>query len=327
MKKTIDTLAQIWSKQQTASVCDDLQKMTIDVLAACVFGQEFDTLNGKQAKPLSAYNFLVENAFTPLRFVIPYFDYFPLPVNYYLKENAKIFDEYCWSIIESARKNPKDQNSLISLMINNNLSPDEIRDNIGVFFIAGHETTSASLSWIIGLLATHPEIQNKARQEVLSKVLDELTYESLKDLEYIEYIIKETMRLHPPVPAIGQRLIPKDTLIGDWFIPADTMINIDFTTALHDKKLWGDPENFRPERWLPENLTPEQRKSWMPFSYGPRICIGMNFSLTEQRIFLVTMLKEFSQIKMAPNAVLQPSVKEGIFSSPDKELCKVQFIK
>jgi len=209
-------------------------------------------------------------------------------------------------------------------MVENGISDSDIRDNVGVFFIAGHETTASSLTWLLSLIAKYPEVQDKARKEVLEHTKDGFTYETLKDLQYLEWIIHETMRLYPTVPEIF-RLVKTDTIIGNWKIPANTIIQLDFITMLHNAEIWGDPENFRPERWSPENLTKEQRTCWMPFSYGPRICIGMNFSLLEQKIFLVTILRQFSSIKLPTNSVLEPSTKRGILNAPNFDKFLVQF--
>jgi len=192
------------------------------------------------------------------------------------------------------------------------------------FFLAGHETTSSTLTWLLSLIAKHPEVQDKARKEVLEHTKDGFTYETLKDLRYLEWIIQETMRLYPAIPVVGQRLVKTDTILGDWKIPEGAVIQLDFITMLNSEEIWGDPQNFRPERWDPENLTKEQRTSWMPFSYGPRICIGMNFSLVEQKIFLVTILGQFSSIKMPANSVLEPQAK-GLLNAPNFDKFLVQF--
>jgi len=95
---------------------------------------------------------------------------------------------------------------------------------------------------------------------------------------------------------------------------------------LQSTEIWGDkPEIFRPERWSPEVLTKEQRSAWLPFSYGPRICIGMNFSLIEQKIFLSTLLREYSWIELAKDAVL--TTKKGFLNTPETKKMKIKFVK
>jgi len=194
------------------------------------------------------------------------------------------------------------------------------------FFVAGHETTASTLTWALSLLATYPEIQEKAREEVLEKAPNGLTYESLKDLDYLDWIIHETMRVYPSVPITSTREILQDMTIGDWHFPAKTVIQIDFYNMLHDPKIWESPEEFKPERWSPQNLTKEQRTSWMPFSYGPRVCIGMNFSLIEQKIFLATILREFSHFKCSDGCVIEQDLKGlALITSPNSDKLTLQF--
>jgi len=219
--------------------------------------------------------------------------------------------------MKDAEKNTTEENtkapkSLINLMIEGGMTERDIRSNVATFFLAGHETTSSTLMWIIGLIAKHQDVQAKARKEVLEKIKNGFTYETLKELNYLDWIIHETMRLYPAAPVISQRRTETATIIGPYHIPEKTFIQIDFISILHSKEIWGDPLNFRPERFDPEILTKEQRSAWMPFSYGPRICIGMNFSLVEQKIFLATILREFSSIKLAENSFIERDVKSII---------------
>jgi len=212
--------------------------------------------------------------------------------------------------VEEYSKTPK---SLIALMIEGGMMEKDIRSNVSTFFLAGHETTASTLMWIIALIAKHQDVQAKARKAVLENIKNGFTYETLKELHYIDWIIHETMRLYPAVPAVYQRSNETATIIGGYNIPEKTTFQLDFISMLHSKEIWGDPENFRPERFDPEILTKEQRSSWMPFSYGPRICIGMNFSLVEQKIFLATILREFSSIKLSENSNIEPDVKRLIY--------------
>jgi len=212
-------------------------------------------------------------------------------------------------------------------MIENGLADNVIRDNTSLFFVAGHETTSSNLSWIGAILATNPEVQEKARNEVLSKIPDKLTYGALRELTYLEGLIKETLRVYPSAPTIGNRFVPKDTTIGDIFVPAGTSVQIDLLSMGHDPNIWKDPDVIRPERWSPENLTKEQRNSWMPFSVGPRVCIGMNFTILEQKIFLVYLLKRFKDIKLAPGGSVQSiPVGKSVTYRPEPDKLKIQFV-
>jgi cytochrome P450 len=317
MCKKINTCLTKWENQQhQVCVGKDLQKMALDVLACCILGCEFDTLNGKFSEPLDAYNHSLEFVFNPARFIFTFINKLPLKSNESMHKYLNTWAKYCNQIMEDTKKKMEDKKnqvdveetsnerkavSLIELMYENNLSDETIRDNISAFFLAGHDTTTSSLGWLVSILASHPDVQQKARQEILEKFPGEVTFDSLKELKYIDGLIKEGLRFYPPAPNISVRKSAVDTVVGNVRIPAGTSIEMNVISIAHNPKIWGDPENIRPERWYSENITKEQRNAWMPFSVGPRICIGMNMSLLEQKIFLVYFLKRFQQVKLAPS--------------------------
>jgi len=322
IEKKVLQCVERWKKSEPVSVSQDLQKMTLDVLATCIFGNDFDTLNGNNSGPLASYNYCLGQLNNPLNFLIPFYGKLPLPANIRWRKEMEIFDAYCWSIIAQAKKSMEDNDStkenniksLIALMIEGGMTEKDIRNNVATFFIAGNDTTAKTLMWTVGLIAKYPEVQEKARKEVLENTKNGLTYETLKDLNYIDWIIHETLRIYPSLSAtdITNRVTKTEMIIGNYYIPAKTIIQADFISMLQSKEIWGDPENFRPERFDPDILTKEQRSSWMPFSYGPRICIGINFTLTEQKIFLATLLREFSFIKLSENSVLEIDEREVV---------------
>jgi len=333
ISKKVESLISKWEKEPEAYVGHDLQKLTLDVLATSIFGLDFDTLNGQLAEPLNAYNYSIQRVANPIRFIFPWFNRLPLAGNIKLEKELVKFDKYCWEVMDQTKKKMEedkkdgiinDKLSLIQLMYENGLSEQVIRDNVSLFFLAGHETTSATLTWIMAYLVSNPQVQEKARKEVFEIVLDELTFEHVKELPYLEGIIRETLRMRPAGPVISGRYSPKDSVLGPIKIPAGTGIQCDIISMCFDPAIWGDPEVFRPERWFAENVTKEQRGAWIPFSYGPRICIGMNFSLVEQKIFLVKLLKQFKEIKLAPGAEIKHKIGTFI-SAPDFDKLKIQF--
>jgi len=339
MCRKVDLLMRRWEKEpDNVIIGHDLQKLTLDVLATTTFGLEFDTLNGKTSEPLAAYNFCIDGLFNPIFILFPWFAKIPLPYNRKLNDSLNRFDSYCWEVMGQTKKNleekkkraeqgevvERETSSIIELMYESNVPEKVIRDNVSLFFFAGHETTSSSLSWIVATIATNQEVQDKARKEVNEKI-PELTYENLKDLPYIEGLIKETLRIYPGVRSISGRTVTKDTVLGHVRIPVGTLVIADVVTMAYSKKIWGDPLVMRPERWYAENLTKDQRNAWIPFSIGPRVCIGMNFSLLEQKIFLVNLLKRFKEIKLAPGGEIKDKVT-AVINCPDNEKLIVRFV-
>jgi len=175
MCNKVNTCLTKWENKKEVCVGDDIQKLTLDVLASCIFGLDFDTLNGKFSEPLYAYNYSFQTAFNPIRTIFPFLNKLPLKSNEEMYKNLKTFDKYCWQIMDETKKKMEEKKnqvdiidnnerkavSLIELMYENNLTEEIIRDNTVSFFLAGHETTAVSLSWLLTILVSHPEVQKK----------------------------------------------------------------------------------------------------------------------------------------------------------------------
>ncbi|GAA2622126.1 cytochrome P450 [Streptomyces spororaveus] len=169
----------------------------------------------------------------------------------------------------------------------------ELRDQVLIFLLAGHETTATSLCFALHLLALHPEQQDRARAEV-SRVLGDRT-PGAADLErfpYLTQVLKEAMRLYPPAPVIGRKSVAA-TRIGEYTIPAGADVIVAPWVTHRDPAYWPDPDRFDPERFTPEAEAARPRYAWFPFGGGPRACIGQHFSMLESVIALAMMLRAY----------------------------------
>ncbi|XP_072262254.1 cytochrome P450 4V2 [Pyxicephalus adspersus] len=178
----------------------------------------------------------------------------------------------------------------------NSLSHRDIREEVDTFMFEGHDTTAAALNWSLFLLGSHPEIQAKVHKE-----LDETfgqsdrsaTMDDLKKLRYLEAVIKEALRLYPSVPFFA-RTTTEDCYIRGFFIPKDINVVV-VPFALHrDPEYFPEPEEFIPDRFLPENASGRNPYAYIPFSAGLRNCIGQRFALMEEKVVLSSILRNFS---------------------------------
>eukprot|EP01124_Arcella_intermedia_P034320 TRINITY_DN8488_c0_g1_i2.p1 TRINITY_DN8488_c0_g1~~TRINITY_DN8488_c0_g1_i2.p1 ORF type:complete len:421 (+),score=105.90 TRINITY_DN8488_c0_g1_i2:309-1571(+) len=319
----------LWKSQPSVAISPDVQKMALDVLGHCILGKDFNTLGGNTTGPLHAYNTIINTLFTPLVIFFPRVQQLPLPRFKKLLSAISEFDSYCWKIINQSKGQvslSKSDTHLIELMVANGLPEGTVRDNVGTFFFAGHETTASTIIWACGLLATKPLIQQRLRQELADATDNgkrELGYEELLNLHYLDWFLKETMRCHPAVTSITTRSTKNQTVIGDWCLPADLPVKIDFISMLQDADIWGeDSLLFDPERWSPERITKAQLRAYMPFSSGPRVCMGKNFSLLEQKVFFYCLLKECPNIQLAPGGRLEVD-RNTIFNVPSAKLLRL----
>ncbi|MGW4164257.1 cytochrome P450 [Streptomyces sp. NPDC004788] len=169
----------------------------------------------------------------------------------------------------------------------------ELREQVLVFLLAGHETTATSLAFALHLLAKHPEEQKRAHEEV-DRVLAGRTpgAADLDRLPYLTRVLKEAMRLFPAAAAIGRRAV-EATEIGGYTIPAGADVIVAPWVTHRHPRYWDDPERFDPDRFTPEAEAGRPRYAWFPFGGGPRACIGQHFSMLESVIALAMVLQSY----------------------------------
>lgn len=189
-----------------------------------------------------------------------------------------------------------------------NLTNKDIQEEVDTFMFEGHDTTAAAMNWAVHLLGTHPEVQRKAQQE-LFEVFGEserpVNTEDLKKLRYLECVIKEALRLFPSVPFFA-RAICEDTKINGYRVPKGANAII-VTYALHrDPRYFPEPEEFRPERFMPENTIGRHPYAYIPFSAGLRNCIGQRFAIMEEKVILASILRSFNIVACQKREDLRP---------------------
>ncbi|MEV7353535.1 cytochrome P450 [Kitasatospora sp. NPDC091276] len=173
------------------------------------------------------------------------------------------------------------------------LDPAELRDQVLVFLLAGHETTATSLAFALHLLAKHPEQRKLAQQEAQTVLAGrEPTAADLESLPYITRVLKEAMRLYPAAALVGRRAVA-ETVIDGYVIPAGAQVVVSPLVTHRHPGHWPDPERFDPDRFLPEQEKDRHRYAWYPFGGGPRACIGQHFAMLESVLSLGVLLRDF----------------------------------
>ncbi|KAK4326216.1 hypothetical protein Pmani_003250 [Petrolisthes manimaculis] len=197
------------------------------------------------------------------------------------------------------------------------LSEQDIREEVDLFVFAGHDTTAAAINWTLYLLGDNPDIQELVYEE-LEGIFGDSTraanVEDLREMRCLERCIKEAMRLYPSAPYIG-RVPLEDVVIDGYTIPAGTKLML-LSYALHrDPSQFPDPEKFDPDRFLSENISQRHPFSYIPFSAGPRSCLGQKFGMMEMKVMLSHFLRQYriesvvpkEEIKVRSEIVLRPN--------------------
>nr|QLC36648.1 cytochrome P450 4V2 [Kryptolebias hermaphroditus] len=199
-------------------------------------------------------------------------------------------------------RDPKKRQAFLDMLLKttdedgNRLSHQDIQEEVDTFMFEGHDTTAAAMNWTLHLLGSHPEVQWKVHQE-LQEVFGTsgrpITTEDLKQLKYLDCVIKESLRLFPSVPYFARSLCA-DCHINGFKIPKGANAIV-ITYALHrDPRYFPEPEEFRPERFFPQNSVGRPPYAYIPFSAGLRNCIGQRFAQMEEKVVLANILRNFS---------------------------------
>ncbi|GMS95444.1 hypothetical protein PENTCL1PPCAC_17619, partial [Pristionchus entomophagus] len=158
-----------------------------------------------------------------------------------------------------------------------NLSDEDIREEVDTFMFEGHDTTSAGLGWTIWCLATHPEIQERVYGEVIESLGEnrdrDIGREDMGKLVYLDRCIKEAMRIYPPVPFVSRQL-KKDFALGDYLLPVNSQVSISPFVVHRNESIYPNPLEYDPDRFLPDRMATRHAYDYIPFSAGPRNCIG-----------------------------------------------------
>ncbi|KAL7754517.1 hypothetical protein RI367_000502 [Sorochytrium milnesiophthora] len=260
-----------------------MQRLTLDALSTAAFAESFDALRFPDSDLVHTYDAVMESLTDRRQRIIPFFQHLPLPSVRQASARVDKFNKYIMDIIAKrtvevqarrlAGEGHADDEAdgrnrdLLTRMIEANLddptfTKEDLRGNVVIFFIAGHDTTSNALSVALFFMGLHKDIQNKARQEVIDLMGDVdpttpaaefpcPTTDEQAQLTYLTYIIKESLRLYPSVGALGFRRTTRPVELEPGLVlPANTRLHVDIVRLQRDPFVWGDDAlEFKPDRW------------------------------------------------------------------------------
>ncbi|KXN66524.1 cytochrome P450, partial [Conidiobolus coronatus NRRL 28638] len=273
-------LIEEWAKEdgKEVKVRDLIQRMTLDVFGKAIFDINFDVDDLKLFRRTELDNKLNE-----------YLDFVQSIINK-KKEELQIDSEKSGDNLVSAflKSNEKTDDQKLTM--------EEIRDNLLVFIIAGHDTTSNALTSTLYYLARYPEIQDKLRAQVLEALGNPSSVQipnvkQLKNIPLLDMVNKESMRIMTTAAAVTRTAVQDCALINGLTIPKGTKVMVNLWGIHHNDKAFKNPEEFNPYRF--ESLTTEDSRNWQPFITGARTCVGNTFSLVEQRVTIAMLLQKF----------------------------------
>jgi cytochrome P450 len=302
-------LIQRWRGLQGAGrpvdMFDEMMGITAAIILHAIFSTESDeTLHRVRGAVEHNIAFVSERQLG--MFTLPL--WVPTPGHLRYRRTRQSMDDYVRGVIAQRRALPQEQwpDDLLTRLLTTRdeetggtMADQLVLDNGVTMFVAGHETTARTLGFMWYALAQNPEAEARMHAE-LDAVLGEAppTLNELKKLPYTLQVIKEVMRLYPPVPMYPRDAVADDTLAG-MRIPAGTRVML-FPYATHrHPDFWEQPERFDPDRWLPEREAARDSYAYHPFAAGHRICLGNSFSLLETHV-VASMLAWRFKVRLAP---------------------------
>lgn len=180
---------------------------------------------------------------------------------------------------------------------------EELIDQLGVFFLAGHETTASALTWTVFIMSQRPALVARMRDEVAAVVGDApVELEHAKRFTFVRNVLRETMRLYPPITFLPRVAAEACELAGRR-LKRGTMIMIAPWTIHRHERIWANPDRFDPDRWAPEREGAVPAGAYLPFGLGPRVCVGAAFATLEATMILARLVRRYEFEALDPDAV------------------------
>ncbi len=237
----------------------------------------------------------------------------PTSANRRFKQCLGEIHRYVDERIDERRDRPEEED-LLSVLMNardeetgKRMDRRQLRDELVTLFVAGYQTTMHALTWTWYLLDRHRHAEERLWEEqrsILNGRLPDL--ESVHELSYSRMVFQEAMRLYPPIKVIVREAAADDEIDG-YRIPAGSLVLVSPYITQRHPALWKHPETFDPERFTPEQTERRSRYAYLPFSAGPRICLGGNFAMLEA-VLVLAMVTEHFRLQLVPGHPVAPSM-------------------
>lgn len=299
-----------WVPDVERDISEEMRELTMYIVAKTLFDADRDDLSGNAraiGDAIAIFQEATDDDFD-MPFRLP--AWVPTPRQRRLRAAKRLVDDTLLEIIGRRRDSGEDTGDLLSMLLTavdedgSGMDDRQLLDEVITLFVAGHETTSNALTWTWYLLSQHPEVVARLHAE-LDGVLGGRT-PTLTDLEALPYtlmVLKESMRLYPPVYALNGRMANEDVRVGDYLIGKDTYVIVSQWSMQRNPRYFPEPERFDPARFSPENEPSIPRYAYIPFGAGPRVCIGNSFAMMEAHLILATVAQRFD-LALAPGQKL-----------------------
>jgi len=296
-------------QQQSIDIVHEMQRLTLGIVSTALFSIDISGDSDEMGSALNdIFAYFNHRSRTPLSLPAS----IPTRRNRRFKHAVQRLDAITYQVIEEHRQSETKSDDLLSMLLEardeetgEGLSNIQLRDEVGTFLAAGHETTAMTLSWTWYMLSKHPAVEHKLHAELTEVLSGRLpTAADIPQLRYTRMVIQEVMRLYPAAWAMTRGIVEDDEIGGYPIKAGAIMILSPYVTHRHPD-FWDNPEGFDPERFTPERIAERPRYAYFPFGGGPRQCIGNEFALMEAQL-IVAMVAQRYRLDLIPGQKIEP---------------------
>lgn len=305
----LERWADVAAQGKPLHVGPEMMGLTLRIVGDALFGANMAQTTAVVGQAFDVLSVQVVDRFRTFNILPPIL---PTRADRAFRASIKTLRGVVQGLITERRKSGEDRGDLLSMFM---LARDEetgaqmddtqLVDEAVTMLVAGHETTATTLSWVWALLHQHPEVEAKVHAEV-DHVLAGRTpdLEDLPRLPYVRMVVDEALRLYPPIYILSRKVREDDELCG-FRIRRGASVDISPYATHRLPEFWEEPEQFRPERFAPEQAASRPRFAYFPFLGGPRQCIGNAFALMEAQLIIACVSQRF-RLRMVPGYTLAP---------------------
>jgi len=295
MAQAAETITANWRDGRPIDLDAECRRLALRALGRAVLGIDLDERADMIAVPLrTALSYITARSTRPVK--AP--RWLPTPARHRARAATATLRRLAAEILRATRDDPTRDAPLVRAMLaatdpdtGRALTDAEICGELVVFMLAGHDTTATTLTYALWALGRHPDMQDKVYAEVAGIGDRELIPDDVPRLPYTVAVLHEALRLCPPAPSIP-RLITADIEVDGYRVKAGTACAIGVYALHRDPSLWDRPQEFDPDRFSAEHAAGRDRWQYIPFSAGPRTCIGDHFAMLEATLALATIVRD-----------------------------------
>ncbi|XP_068592156.1 cytochrome P450 4B1-like [Cebidichthys violaceus] len=318
-KTMLDKWERYANSNESFELFNHVSLMTLDTILKCAFS---DNSNCQTESGINAYIKAVYDLSNLINLRLRTFPYhndlifYLSPHGFRFRKACRVTHRHTEEVIRKRREELKEENKLDHMQTKRNmdfldilllardeneqgLSDEDIRAEVDTFMFEGHDTTASGLSFILYSMACNPEHQKLCREEIIQALdgKDTFAWEDLSKIPYTTMCIKESLRLYPPVPGISRMTTKPMTFFDGRSLPKGCLIGTSVFGIHRNAAVWENPDVFDPLRFLPENVSSRSPHAFVPFSAGPRNCIGQNFAMNELKVATALTLMRYQLIE------------------------------